>query len=642
MSSSPIFVQSATPFPTVSASIPLSVNTSPSAVIQANSQEDRTSLDDDDTVLVADIGDYSVQGDLILSGDDSHGDLTSLCVCCGKLAGSCPIFIRDQVEIIFQIHRTHQANQDGLRIPITTHFLHHGTWEKELHGYWDKQAIIDGIRFGWDIGIVGVPKPKSATRNHPSAIDHLNDVRHYVATELAHGCLLGPVSRNDLPFPITISPLGAVPKPHSLRHRIITDCSFNGYGINAFIPKRWYRGQYWKITLPGIDDIINDIREVKLRNPGEEVVGFKMDLSRYFRCIGVDPGQVPFLAISVDGEIYLDLSFSFGNRGAMVAAQRQSDGISWIFRTKIPPSPGVANSGRFCQCSGPCKCGDNFLRDYVDDFIGICTKKQSEHLWDSFHNLLQRLGLKPSETPGHLCPPSAQFVGLGIQFDLQANTISIPCEKLADVIALLQLWRFKLAANSHDLQALLGKLLHVCRVVRSGRLQLSRMLDTLRRCLLNNGSAISLDNNFFLDLRWWEDNLTAWNGVSLLLFKDHQNMVALDASTDGSFDGGPGLGGFNFMSQEFFKCGVPEEWRNWHISDLELVCHIIAIRLWGIDWSGLQVWGLTDSEPCELLLRHGRSRVNRRLQMARTIASLEHRLQFIWVSGPIRLSLIHI
>ena len=202
-------------------------------------------------------------------------------------------------------------------------------------------------------------------------------------------------------------------------------------------------------------------------------------------------------------------------------------------------------------------------------------------------------------------------------------------------MALLQLWRYRITASLHDLQVLLGKLLHVCRVVRSGRLQLSRMLDTLRRCM-SRGSPVSLDNNFILDLRWWEDNLTSWNGVSFLQFKDFQNSVALDASTDGGLSGGPGLGGFNFMCQEFFKCDAPEEWRDWHISDLELVCHIIAIRLWAENWSGLQVWGLTDSEPCELLLRHGRSRVNRRLQMARTIASLEHRMQFVWVSGPIR------
>ena len=275
------------------------------------------------------------------------------------------------------------------------------------------------------------------------------------------------------------------------------------------------------------------------------------------------------------------------------------------------------------------------MRDYVDDFVSICTRRQAQHLWDSFIQMLHKLGLKPSQTPGHICPPSTRFVGLGIQFDLEANTISIPIQKVDDITALLQLWRFRLSASLRDLQVLLGKLLHVCRVVRSGRLQLSRMLETLRRCA-QKGAPVSLDNNFFLDLRWWEQNLSSWNGVSILEFTDFENMVALDASTDGGLTGGPGLGGVNFMAGQYFKCEVPVEWRDWHISDLELVCHLVAIRLWGYQWSGLRVWGLTDSEPCELLLRHGRSRINRRLQMAREIASLEHRLQFVWVSGPIR------
>jgi hypothetical protein len=81
---------------------------------------------------------------------------------------------------------------------------------------------------------------------------------------------------------------------------------------------------------------------------------------------------------------------------------------------------------------------------------------------------------------------------------------------------------------------------------------------------------------------------------------------------------------------------VPAFMSKWFICDLELFAHIIAIWLWGPEWSRMRVWGLTDSEPSELLLRHGRSRVDLRIQLARVIASLEHRLSFCWVSGPIR------
>ena len=163
------------------------------------------------------------------------------------------------------------------------------------------------------------------------------------------------------------------------------------------------------------------------------------------------------------------------------------------------------------------------------------------------------------------------------------------------------------------------------------------MLETLRCCLRTN-APVRLDENFRLDLNWWRENLAGWNGVTFLEFKDFNNMVALDASTDGSILGGPGLGGFNFINNEWFKCTVPDSFLGWIIADYELLAHIISIRLWGHEWAGLRVWGLTDSEPCELLLRNWRSRHNKRLQMARTIASLQHQLGFEWVSGPVRSS----
>jgi hypothetical protein len=275
------------------------------------------------------------------------------------------------------------------------------------------------------------------------------------------------------------------------------------------------------------------------------------------------------------------------------------------------------------------------MRPYVDDFIGVCLARLADHLWTAFLALLDRLGLKPSETPGHVCPPSTRFIALGIQFDLCKNTIAIPADKLSDIVGLLRLWRWKLEASLRDLQSLLGKLLHVCRVVRSGRLQLSRMLDTMRRAERLQ-SVVPLDTNFGLDLLWWSENLETWNGVSFLEFRDFHHMVTLDASTNGAVGGGPGLGGVCWFLGLWFKCGVPLECSDWFIADLELLAHIVAFRLWGAAWYGLKIHGLTDSEPCELLLRHGRSRVNKRLQMARAIASMEHRLQFQWVSGAIR------
>jgi hypothetical protein len=275
------------------------------------------------------------------------------------------------------------------------------------------------------------------------------------------------------------------------------------------------------------------------------------------------------------------------------------------------------------------------MLDYVDDFIGICPEHLADFLWKLLLDLLDQLGVKPSSTPGHLVPPSAQFVGLGVHFDLDSNIISIPLAKLEDLLLVLHNWSFKTRASRVELQSLLGKLLQVCRVIRSGRLQLSRMLDTLRRCLRSR-SPVSLDENFRLDLGWWTSNITGWNGVSFLEFVDQHYKITLDASSHGALGGGPGLGGFNHVTNHWFKCALPSEFDDWFIADLELLAHIVCFRLWSSQWFGLQVSGLTDSEPCELLLRHGRSRINRRLAMARAIASMEHQLSFQWISGGIR------
>ena len=264
-------------------------------------------------------------------GDDCPGDLSASsagapkpCPCCNLPLGSCPEFIDCQIEIAYQVRKTGVPNQDDLRVPIQNRYLRPQAWADRLVNYWDVAPIMDGLLFGWDIGICGNPSPASATHNHPSAREFIDDVRNYIHVELQHGSIIGPLQRDALPFPVFVAPLGAVPKPHSARRRIITDLTFSGKGINNWIPKRWYRDQYWKISLPTIDDIVAAIKRSRERFPGVQSMGFKMDLSRYFRFLGVDPGQIPFLALLVDDQLFLDLVFSFGNRGAMVAAQRLS------------------------------------------------------------------------------------------------------------------------------------------------------------------------------------------------------------------------------------------------------------------------------------------------------------------------------
>ena len=145
---------------------------------------------------------------------------------------------------------------------------------------------------------------------------------------------------------------------------------------------------------------------------------------------------------------------------------------------------------------------------------------------------------------------------------------------------------------------------------------------------------MGLDRDFKLDIRWWGRMLESWNGKCILdphLTAD----LALDASSNGWTDGGPGIGCYLFATHQFIATGVPREMWSWTIADLELFAHLLAFRAWGRDWAGHQLCVLTDNEATRYLLQRGRSRDSRRLEIARELVELQFRLEFRFHSARI-------
>lgn len=497
-----------------------------------------------------------------------------------------------------------------------------------LGNYFDRAELLSAYTYGWDLSFLSPPAPRNATFNLPSAAEAESDVDKYVATELAHGALIGPVNPAALPFPISHNPLGTVPKAGSSTRRTIVDCSQAGRGINAYIPSDFHRGSPWKLTLPTTDTIIRSIQRTRSRYPNETILLFKIDFSRFYRWLVLDPHQVRFLAVHWRGKSYLDAYFSFGNRGATLAAQRTSWAVCHIFRTKVPPAPGSTNPGINCSCPSHCLCGSNTADPYIDDCIVSVPASLAEHQFSEFQALARKLGLALSQTTGHISPPAEQCVALGILFDLASNTISLPEEKLGPLLDLLHSWLNKTHATEKELASLAGKLLFASRVVRPGRTFLNRALATKRQAAAAGGTII-LDAGFFADISWWSNSLRSSNGISFLESR-HEVEVSLDASSAGWYGNIPGLAGFNHSTSEFWACGAPSHIQDFHIADLELFCHIIAARVWGCQWKDVHVLGHTDNEPTFYLLKNGRSRIDLRLRMARCFSSLQVSAGFLW------------
>ena len=561
------------------------------------------------------------------SGQDSAAS-PAPCACHNRPRGSCPSIIEETIRLVSTVSAVPAPNMDGARIKLPYGAFPIDAWRETLGKYFDASNLVEAYVFGWDMSFLAAPTPFDAPRNLPSAALAPEDVDQYISTELAHGALVGPVNLALCPFKIFHNPIGTVPKANSKVRRTIVDASQKGKGINQFIPKDHHRGEPWHLTLPSVDTIIASIRAVRRKYPGQKIQMFKVDYSRWYRVFPLDPGQIRFLAIKWRGKTYLDRYFSFGNRGAALAAQRTSWAVCWIFRTQISPAPGSINSGLGCSCSSHCQCGENDAQAYIDDSICLVPESLAQHQFQEFMDLCRKLGLAISKTPGHVFPPSEQCVALGILFNLEDNTISLPEDKLRALLDIIHDWLAQTRADDRQLARLAGKLLWASRVVRPGRVFLNRVLAT-KRWAASLSAPIYIDSAFRADVQWWADSLISTNGISFLVPRLEVE-VSLDASSNGWHGGRPGLAGVNHSTGEFFAAPAPPEFESWHISAHELICHLIAIRLWGHQWSGQQIRGKSDSEPCVFLLKNGKSRVDLRLHMARTFATLQLTHNCIW------------
>ena len=82
----------------------------------------------------------------------------------------------------------------------------------------------------------------------------------------------------------------------------------------------------------------------------------------------------------------------------------------------------------------------------------------------------------------------------------------------------------------------MGSLNHACKVVRSGRAFLRRMLDLLHSVKGPPDSPVPIWLNaaFRADLAWWREFLHDWNGVAFLFPPTRLPKVEMTSDTSGS------------------------------------------------------------------------------------------------------------
>ena len=117
---------------------------------------------------------------------------------------------------------------------------------------------------------------------------------------------MGPFKQ--FPFHCHVSPFLTREKPNSTNRRVILDLSFPpGNSVNAGVSKDKYLGSYFELKYPLVDHIVESLKQL-----GPTALLYKIDISRAFRHIRIDPGDLDLLGLRHD-DYFIDgtLPFSF-------------------------------------------------------------------------------------------------------------------------------------------------------------------------------------------------------------------------------------------------------------------------------------------------------------------------------------------
>ena len=300
--------------------------------------------------------------------------------------------------------------------------------------------------------------------------------------EIKYGAILGPFKQ--LLFHCHVSPFLTRDKPNSNNRRVILDLSFPpGSSVNAGVPKDKYLGSYFELKYPSVDDIVHNLKQL-----GPTALLYKIDISRAFRHIRIDPGDLDLLGLK-HGDYFIDGTLPFGFQHGSVLFQRCTDAVQYIMNNIFPFSN---------------------LYNYIDDLIYIGLPDDIYQSFNTLMDLLQDLGLEISISK--LVKPTTVAVCLGIEINTIQRTLRIPQEKLQEIQDICCSYVTKTRVTKPQFQSLLGSLLYTTKCVKPARFFLNRMLFLLRQH--SSKTYIILNEDFRKDLNWFNTFLLQYNGVT--------------------------------------------------------------------------------------------------------------------------------
>ena len=363
---------------------------------------------------------------------------------------------------------------------------------------------------------------------------------------------------------------------------MIIDLSFPpDHSVNAGVPKSIYLGTAFKLHYPTIDMITQRLCDI---GPGAHI--YKIDLACAFRQLFVDPSDWDLLGLHWDGGYYGDCRVPFGYRNGSMFLTRFTDYIRYIMRSK-----------------------GHHIVNYVDDLLGLESQGHSTQSYQFLRHLLDRAGFSISLSK--LAPPSTTCVCLGVIIDTVKETVTIPPDKLSQILDKCTAVQKSPHISKNQLQSLLGSLMFLHRGVKATRVFTNRLLEALRNM---NSNTVQVTEDMRRDLKWFTSFVHTYNGYSSYrhpTFSD-DTPIELDASLKG-------LGGR--WGSCVYRSDIPGYLLQLNISitHLELFNVFVALKVWGPDWAARKLVIRLDNSAAVSIINSGFTRDTLLATIARNI-----------------------
>ena len=202
------------------------------------------------------------------------------------------------------------------------------------------------------------------------------------------------------------------------------------------------------------------------------------------------------------------------------------------------------------------------------------SKLKATEPFSTLCDLLQELGLPLNKNK--VTPPTKKLTCLGIDIDIDNNTMSIAQDKLSTIYEECLAVSNKKYLSKQSFQSLLGKLIYIQKCVKPSRTLINRILDLFRSNA--HSRKIYLTPEFHKDIQWFLTFLPSYNGVTYMKKTnvDPEQTLHLDACLTG-------MGAIwrdRVYATPIHNCGDLKL----TIVHLEMLNIVVALRVWGKMW----------------------------------------------------------